>query len=46
MVDGLIRLMLSDYDMPVNLGSENEISIIELAKTIIEITIQIKNSSS
>jgi nucleoside-diphosphate-sugar epimerase len=38
MVDGLIRLMLSDYSMPVNLGSENEISIIELAKTIIEIT--------
>ena len=38
MVDGLIRLMLSDYSMPVNLGSENEISILELAKTIIEIT--------
>jgi len=38
MVDGLIRLMLSDYSMPVNLGSENEISILELAKAIIEIT--------
>ena len=38
MVDGLIRLMLSDYDMPVNLGSENEISVLELAKTIVEIT--------
>jgi len=38
MVDGLIRLMLSDYSMPVNLGSENEISILELAKAIIVIT--------
>jgi len=38
MVDGLIRLMLSDYGMPVNLGSENEISVLELAKAIIEIT--------
>jgi nucleoside-diphosphate-sugar epimerase len=38
MVDGLISLMLSDYSMPVNLGSEEEISILELAKTIIEIT--------
>mgnify|MGYP001772886735 CR=1 FL=1 len=38
MIDGLIRLMLSEYQMPVNLGSEKETSIIELAKLIIKLT--------
>ena len=42
MIEGLIKLMLSDYQMPINLGSEEEISILDLAKLIIKLT----NSSS
>lgn len=36
MVDGLIRLMDSHITGPVNLGSEDEISMIELAKLVID----------
>ena len=38
LVEGLIRLMNSDYDMPVNLGHPGEKSILEFAKMIIELT--------
>ena len=38
MVEGLVRLMLSDVEGPVNLGSEEEVSILELAKLILELT--------
>ena len=38
MIEGLIKLMLSDYQMPINLGSEEEISILDLAKLIIKLT--------
>lgn len=38
MVDGLIRLMNSDEVMPVNLGSEFEYTILELAQAVIEAT--------
>lgn len=40
LVDGLIRLMQSpdDFTGPVNLGNPNEISILELAEKIIELT--------
>lgn len=38
LVDGLIRLMNSDYDLPVNLGNPGEKSILDFAKIIIELT--------
>jgi UDP-glucuronate decarboxylase len=38
LVEGLIRLMNSDYDLPVNLGNPGEKSILEFAKMIIELT--------
>jgi UDP-glucuronate decarboxylase len=38
MVNGLIKLMDSDYNMPVNIGNPNEITIQELASMIINLT--------
>lgn len=38
LVDGLIKLMNSDYKLPVNLGNPNEITMLELSKRIIELT--------
>ena len=38
LVEGLIKLMSSDYNKPVNLGNPHEISMIELADIILEQT--------
>jgi nucleoside-diphosphate-sugar epimerase len=38
LVDGIIKLMASDVVSPVNLGNPTEITILDLAKTVIEIT--------
>ncbi|MCM8778391.1 MAG: SDR family oxidoreductase [Candidatus Omnitrophica bacterium] len=38
LIEGIIRLMDEDYHLPVNLGNPTEISVIELAKLIIQIT--------
>jgi dTDP-glucose 4,6-dehydratase len=38
LVDGLYRLMFSDEAMPVNLGNPREMTILEFAKTIEELT--------
>jgi dTDP-glucose 4,6-dehydratase len=38
LVDGLYRLMLSDEVMPVNLGNPREMTILEFATTIIQLT--------
>jgi len=38
LVDGIIRLMLSDVNDPVNIGNPREITIEEIAKTIIRMT--------
>lgn len=38
MVEGIYRLMMSDYLGPVNLGSPVEVSILEFAKIVISIT--------
>ena len=38
MVDGIIKLMNSDYNYPVNLGSNNELSINDIARKIINLT--------
>ena len=38
LVEGLILLMDSDYPMPVNLGNQEEFTMLELADKIIEMT--------
>jgi dTDP-glucose 4,6-dehydratase len=38
LVDGIYKLMMSDYDMPVNIGNPDEITMLELAQEIIELT--------
>jgi dTDP-glucose 4,6-dehydratase len=38
LVDGIIRLMLSDTNDPVNIGNPHEMSIKEIAETIIRMT--------
>jgi dTDP-glucose 4,6-dehydratase len=38
LVDGIIRLMLSDVNEPVNIGNPREMTIEEIARTIIRMT--------
>lgn len=38
LVEGIYRLLMSDYVFPVNLGNPDEISILDFAKEIIELT--------
>jgi len=38
MVEGLYRLMLSDYNLPINLGNPQEMTILDLAKLTIKLT--------
>lgn len=38
LIDGIYRLMNSNLNEPVNIGNPNEITILELAKKIIELT--------
>lgn len=38
LVEGLIKLMNSNYVGPINLGNPNEISILDLARKVIELT--------
>ncbi|MBI35443.1 MAG: NAD-dependent dehydratase [Flavobacteriales bacterium] len=38
LVDGIFKLLLSDYDQPVNLGNPCEITITEFAEEIIKLT--------
>ena len=37
-IRGIIALAESDYHMPVNVGNPHEFSLLELAKTVIEVT--------
>ena len=37
MIDGLFKLLMSDLNEPINLGSAEEISILELAKKIMQL---------
>ncbi|MEO7175965.1 MAG: UDP-glucuronic acid decarboxylase family protein [Saprospiraceae bacterium] len=37
LVEGIYRLLLSDYHMPVNIGNPDEISLLDFAKEIIEL---------
>ena len=34
MIEGVLRLLLSDHDGPVNLGNPEEVSILELAQAV------------
>lgn len=38
LVEGLYRLLMSDFNEPVNIGNPHEITLNELAKTIIKLT--------
>jgi len=38
LVDGIFRLMMSDYSLPVNIGNPEEISMLRLAQEIIQLT--------
>jgi dTDP-glucose 4,6-dehydratase len=38
LVEGIYRLLLSDYPLPVNIGNPVEISILDIAKEVMEIT--------
>jgi dTDP-glucose 4,6-dehydratase len=38
MVEGLYRLMMADYPLPVNLGNPQEMTILELAELILRLT--------
>jgi dTDP-glucose 4,6-dehydratase len=38
LIDGIFKLMMSDYTMPVNIGNPEEISMKELAEEIITLT--------
>jgi dTDP-glucose 4,6-dehydratase len=38
LVDGIVRLMLSDVNAPVNIGNPHEMTIDEMARTIIRMT--------
>jgi dTDP-glucose 4,6-dehydratase len=38
LIDGIYRLMMSDYDMPMNIGNPEEVTMLQLAKEIVQIT--------
>jgi dTDP-glucose 4,6-dehydratase len=38
LVDGIYRLLLNDYHLPVNIGNPSEITLLEFAKEIIALT--------
>ena len=38
LIEGIYRLLMSDYYMPVNIGNPDEISLLDFAKEILELT--------
>ncbi|WP_342305935.1 UDP-glucuronic acid decarboxylase family protein [Methanolobus sp. ZRKC5] len=38
LIEGIYRLMMSDFNEPVNIGNPSEMSILDFAKSVIEIT--------
>ncbi len=38
LIDGIYRLMMSNYHMPVNIGNSDEVTMLDLAKEIIRLT--------
>ena len=37
LVDGIFRLLMSDYDQPVNIGNPQEITVLEFASEILKL---------
>ena len=37
-IEGLFRLLMSDYELPVNIGNPEEITILDFAKEIVKLT--------
>ena len=37
LIEGIYRLLMSDYSLPVNIGNPDEITIMQLAREIIEL---------
>jgi dTDP-glucose 4,6-dehydratase len=38
LIEGIVRLMNSDYSGPVNIGNPNEFTLLELAQAVVEVT--------
>jgi len=38
LIDGIYRLMMADYSLPVNIGNPEEITVLDLAKEIVKLT--------
>jgi len=38
LIEGIYRLLMSDYHLPVNIGNPEEINLLEIAREIIELT--------
>jgi dTDP-glucose 4,6-dehydratase len=38
MIDGIYKLMMSDYNFPMNVGNPEEVTMLQLAKEIIQLT--------
>jgi len=38
LIEGIYRLMMSDYDLPVNIGNPKEITMLQFAEAIIQAT--------
>jgi dTDP-glucose 4,6-dehydratase len=38
LIDGIYSLMMSEYDMPMNIGNPEEVTMLDLAKEIIQLT--------
>jgi dTDP-glucose 4,6-dehydratase len=38
LIEGIYRLMMSNYDMPMNIGNPEEVTMLDLAKEIIQLT--------
>lgn len=38
LIDGIYKLMMSDYEMPMNIGNPEEVTMLKLAKEIIQLT--------
>jgi dTDP-glucose 4,6-dehydratase len=38
LIDGIYRLLMSDYHQPVNIGNPEEISLLDFAKEVLELT--------
>ena len=38
LIDGIYKLMMSDYTLPMNIGNPDELTMLQLAKEIVELT--------